>query len=534
MTRLKMVAGSAGNGKSTKLIEQAINASLQRKSVYIMTPTHTAKDNIKKGLNEKLQEEYGHVPSNQLRIKMMQELVYKVHVGLNSYRGEEIVLIDEMSMVDMTTFKALFWDMKNLDNAEITAYGDIKQLPAVRENSFAEVLFRNNISDSFWDWTKQAYDEDMVTLIAPESWELEDRNVELEILTHNYRLNKLGFDSYDESYIDTLLENTIYYSNESDYEKIIVHAINNYVLIITPTHARGEEVNDYVYSYFDEESESELSPFEVFPFVKLIGDTKVYLNPNHHDLAALKSAFDFVSEVPKGFKMSKAEYTAYIVVNVAQGATVDNAVYYMGNTPIPDGKVQSFYNYNRLFTAITRSRNLTQLVGDKREISRQLDIFPESAQQRLEYRHAKETVSLLFDHLYALSNALTKEEVYELYMKLFNEELPNAETRKQLEMFDVVSTPYTPERLALAFKDYDDSKVLNGMVDYKSLLYKKHVSEVNGSNKKGKTGGGKVQKWIDSLEDKTEVRTDVEELSVRKFKAKYGMEKKNVTKALGM
>lgn len=527
MTKLRVVAGSAGNGKTTKLIEQAINASLQRKSVYIMTPTHTAKSNIKNGLNQKLEEEYRHVPSNSLRIKMLQELVFKVHVGMNSYRGQEVVLIDEMSMVDMTTLKALLWDMKNITDAEITAYGDVKQLPVINGNSFAEVLFKNNVNGDFWKWAKDAYDEDMITLIAPESWELDDDNVELEVLSQNYRLNKIGFEGYDEEYITALFDNTIDYSDneDKDYESVIATSVDEYNLIMTPTYRRGDEVNAYVKSFFGERAK------EVFPFIKIIGDKKVYLNPDHHDMEALKNAFNFMNEIPEDFDMDKSELTAYIVVNVAQGATVDNAVYYMGDKSIPDGKVQSFYSYNRLFTAITRSRNLTQLVGNKYEIARQLNLFPQSAQDRLEYRHAKETVTLLFEHLYQLRKELTKEEVYELYIKLFNEELPDTDTRHQLQTFDVISTPYSVERLMLAFEDYDDSDTLNGVIDYKSLLYKGHISEVRSASKKGK---GKIQKWVDSLEDKTEVIKDVETLSRTKFNAKHGMNKQQVAKALGM
>ena len=53
-TKLKIVAGQPGVGKSTRLIEDGINTILNHKSVFVMTPTHTAKQNLQAEIDRQM------------------------------------------------------------------------------------------------------------------------------------------------------------------------------------------------------------------------------------------------------------------------------------------------------------------------------------------------------------------------------------------------------------------------------------------------------------------------------------------------
>lgn len=531
MTRLKIVAGSAGSGKSTQLLSDGLDYLMQMKSVFIMTPTHTAKENLVNKIDDMLAEAYKDPTTPKIKISNLEKLKYSVHV-LYGYRGEEVVLIDEMSMINVPTLKMLFWDTYFLPSIQIVAYGDAKQIDAVQGNSMIEELLRLNIETDLWQWVKDAYENATFnTLVPPDNWRLEGP-VEFKTMLHNYRLNNLGYTGYNDEYIEALFDKAIDHSNDdSDYSDIILEATKNYVLITSPTHDRGSEVNTYIREAYPD------TYSQVFPFVKQTNGTKVYLNPEHPNQDMLHAKFPFVKDVPSNEKSSNLEYTGYVVVDVSQGATVENSLYYFGNKHIPRGKVKSFYNYNRLFTAITRSRNLTQLVGNTKEIRKQLDIFPVSAKKRLEYRVADKTVTELFTRLYGMRNAsLSLDEIYELYMKLFDIVTPDEATMRELDDYNVSSNPYTKAQLVLKFKDYDVSEAMKqqGAIDipnYKKLIYDTHITS---SRKNARAGKGKAQLWVATLseDELAEVKEDLDKLSVRKFKAKYKQDKRQVEKAI--
>lgn len=65
-------------------------------------------------------------------------------------------------------------------------------------------------------------------------------------------------------------------------------------------------------------------------------------------------------------------------------------------------------------------------------------------------------------------------------------------------------------------------------------FYTDEISIINANNGAKRAGRGKVQKYINSLSDSElmNLKADVNALSVRKFKDKYNMAKKNVVKAL--
>lgn len=538
MTKMKVVAGAPGVGKSTRLIEDGVQAILLGNAVYITTPTNTARNNLIEKIDELLKEEgHKHFDKND-RAEALKSLRGNIHLIGADYQAEDFILIDEISMISVGVFKSLLFDANPLPDVQIVAYGDAKQLPAIHANSVIEMLLRENISTDLWEWVKEAYEDAPSVMVPPANWRLEG-DVEFETMLINYRLNELGFDGYDAEYIDTLFANAIDYSDDDtkDYSAEIIAAVENYSLIMTSTHERGEEVNAYIKQSYGTNASG------IMPFVKSSSDTKVYLNPENKDQESLHKAFPFIKDVDSTVNQNGLEPTAYVVVDIAQGATVDNAVYYFGDTKIPNG-VQNFYSYNRLYTAITRSRNLTKLIGDMSEVRKQLNLFPMSAQQRLEYRFAQRTMKELFNRMYVMTQEITEDEAYSLFMKLFNEGVPDGKVQQELIDYNVTSKPYTLKQMVLRFKDYDvtQGQLKSGsfVVDYKVKFYDENISRANSEKMIGKAnakGRGKVQNWINSLsqEELNQVKRDVQVLSVRKFADKYNkMAKKNVISALGL
>lgn len=71
----------------------------------------------------------------------------------------------------------------------------------------------------------------------------------------------------------------------------------------------------------------------------------------------------------------------------------------------------------------------------------------------------------------------------------------------------------------------------SGYQKYRNVYYPKHISS---SRQSARSGKGKVQLWVSTLSEKelAEVKSDLETLSVRKFKAKYKQDKRQVEKAI--
>lgn len=518
-TKLTVIAGRPGSGKSTKLIQDGINAILGGKSLYVMTPTHSAR----RSLQSAIDYQYGNELS-ATRKEALRKLRYSIHV-LNGYALQEIILIDEMSMVSVPAlFNLLYRTQYVKPTPEIHMYGDLAQLPVIKGNSVIEELIRANVEGNVWDWAKNAYENvDFTSLPAPASWHLE-HDIEFKVLLENYRLQAEGFTDYNKEYFSYLLDHVI--DKAEDYKQALIDAVEKMALIVSPTHNRGAQVNKMLQEHYGK------SWYEVAPFVKMPKDTKVYLNPANEQLPELKKAFKFLEVLPDVNDMNKVDFTAYVVTNVAQGATVDYAVYFLGDDAIPDGKTQHHYSYNNFVVSVSRSRQATQLIGKKKSFEKMIDIVPISAQQRLQHHKSDKAINLLFENLYARNDELTADQIYQLYLNIFNDiDESNLAQADELRDYGIISTPLSKKEMILKFKDYDTMRGMAVHNNY-ALIYRDYIQSINKENAKGK---GKVQQFIQSLtpEKLAELKADTESLSVRKFAEKYNkMAKKNVVKAL--
>lgn len=511
MITMKVVVGNPGTGKSTRLIQDAVDYILRGKSVFIMTPTNTAKDNLISSIGKEFENEKHSIKIDAPRMNALDIISKSIHV-LYGYSGEDVILMDEIGMIGTEKLMEIR-GVVGTRNIDIIGYGDIKQLPAIRTAGILEVLFRNTIKHDFWNKIRTVYEDgEIQALNAPEGWGI-NTSVGFEVLKKNYRLNKIGFDSYGPEYIDELANKTIDYSDcDKAYEDVLVDAIENYKLIIVPDHTtREREVYEILQRHYGVEEADKHMPFVTI-------DTKVYLNPNHINKSRIKDAYPFLKELPG--KIKKVVYTASVVVDVTQGATVDDAIYYLGDSDIPN---THFYNYNRFFTAITRSRNMTQLVGKKSQFLKHYDTVPSTiSYDRVMYHKAELAKIELFNKLNSEEIKETSfDKVYDFYVDIYNSLTSDSESK----VFNISDEIYTKNELREKFKGYDvrRSSVDRISVDYRALFYEKN-----------KTRNGRTKNMLKSMsnEEVDELRYDIENLTQKDFKIKYNREKKNVKRTL--
>lgn len=512
-TKMKIIAGEPGTGKTQRLVNDAIDKLLQNKTVRIVTPTHSAKENILSRINEMKD-----IETDVKRLVTLYQLSSKVSV-LYGYKGEDVILIDEISMISIPMLFNLLYQTIDIEGAEIIGYGDAKQLPVIKGNSIIENLLRYNLTVDTWEWVKQAYDNvDFEQLVAPKSWKLSDP-IDFVVLRTNYRLNSLGYNGYNSKYIQDVIDNTLY-DKYNKYEDIILSANSDNVLIITPDHtSRGAQVNDIINKHYGSEA------YKHMPFVKEISGSKVYINPYYEYNVGKLNFLDMIDKKKLDKSKIKYEYTGYVVVNVAQGVTVDDVLYFIGNGDIPNN-LKSFYTRNNLYTAITRSRNMTQTVGRVDVLNEMLNNLPMSPQMRLQHVVSNQAVKNLFDNLSSIQQELSIDEIYDMYLNIFSNTDVKGPLGDELESYNIINVALNKNELMNEFGKYNDDI---SIIKYKEIIYDKHISDVNSENKKGK---GKIQQWVESLSnDKlNDVKDDIDKLSVRKFKAKWNMNKQLVVK----
>lgn len=518
---IAVLAGQPGTGKTYELVKRAVDDLVAYHSVWVVTPTHSSREAIRAIIDQQLSSE---------TITACQEALKKLRYSIGvrtGYSGETRIYLDEASMFPLNALMALFYQSEAVDDVHITLVGDLKQLPAIKSSSVMEVLVSNNIDMDIWEWTKQAYEViGFETMEAPASWRI-GTPIEFEALLDNYRLQELGFIGYNEDYLNHVVANTIDRSadtnqGEADYSDVILEALYDYRLIIAPTHARGKIVDDYVATKYGDGAISE------FPFVRDNKSKKVYHNPKHKDLERLEREFPFIPVVGYGVSPEDLSLTAYSSVDSAQGITTNRGVlFFMGDKPIPSGKTQHHYSRNQLYTAITRGKGEAQLVGRKASFERMLSILPQSSQERLHYVKAERAVGELFKLLEKQKTEQTFGYIYDLYKRVFASTDLGKMTAEVVNS-NVSSDIYTPDRLRLAFKAYDDDKAGSlGRPKYRELLYTTYISETRGNSKRGT---GKVQKHLSSLTpDKlAQIKEDVNALSQSVFKNTYGLSKQSV------
>ena len=542
--KLNVIVGTPGTGKSYRLVNKVIEQFKNKKSIYVMAPTYTAKERIIVGYKERLDN---HVITDiQYR-----QLCRDTHVLQYSYKNEEIIFIDEFSMLDISDWYSLLFRVegemrKKQINIYLNSYGDVKQLPPVKNNGTLGVLLRVNYNKFNHDRDKEFSEFvakdlykniDKEELQPPKDWNGVIDQVNLKVLHTNYRLasNYDNIADYDEDFYDYVFSNNVLeLEDDAKYCDSIANMIKEKYLIIVPTHNIGQIIDNYMKNNLTSEELQSTAPF-------LRKDSKIYKNP----YCDIDYKFDFVTNVPEEYDtlVDKYKYSFYSTVHSCQGATVDNVAFVTMNYRV-NPHVKDFYSNNMLYTALSRARKNSYFLGDgsifqfMRENYSKLNTT--SFNSKIQRDAAKKTYNTLKDKY--PQEKLTYQQVIDLYKTKFTEAIN--EDSGVIDTAMTIDNKFRPKLLS----DNDIMAILNKRSKNKKVGY--HIDEpwyneqyrlwfnnvkIRRSARAGKIGGkhSSVGEWLDSLSDDelNKVIADMY-LSRRKFATKYHHDKRSVKRLL--
>lgn len=516
VTKIEAFIGEPGTGKTYNLSHLAKKLIQKGESVHVVCPTKSARDNVKSVYDEFLDKQL--IDSNENFI--LKSSTQVLH-GYDDSKATNLI-IEEAGLVEVTVLHGLLHIAQIVPNVHIYMYGDIKQLQPVQGTSIIEKIIRVNELNGdapFWEWVaKCAYTEiEEQELQVPYDWQLPKLKIEMSILRKNYRLNKQGFNSYNDDYYDYQIDNTV---TKDDYSEELKYAIEHDYLIISPTKDRGKQVNDFISNVYE-------NAMYVAPFI--VVRNEIYLNPFHERYNDISEKFYFMKKIKKEVaeNIPGVKWTAFITTHQAQGATVDAICYYMGNKKIWKTH-KNHYNNNQLYTAVTRSRNAVMLLGLSDSFKEMRSIYPSDAKENLGGIRKKAAMEQLIEDLTKARKHPNANAIYDMFnFYMSDDEIIGEYELKMLNYYKVPQETYSQRYVVSQVNRR--VQTIEGFSTLSKWLSdnKKKANSKNAS----KTRKSKVQKWIDSLDDNEmkEVKQDVNDLSIRKFKEKYNYDKRYIT-----
>lgn len=547
-----LVIGEPGVGKSYELITRAILDKQIGRRVYIMTPTHASKKSLRSNIEKRANE-----AKTSGDYDLIMSLQSDVHVGENAYFNQQSVYIDEIGQTNTTVFNSMLLQLQGVPNANVYLFGDIRQLQPVKNFSPLESLLRENVvGGDFWKFVSDNCYEDFNynVFTAPKAWRI-NSDIHVNLLRTNHRLNKLGYTAYDNKFYDNIIE-TVVEASDLEYAQILKKQLAKHSAILVATKKRGQHADELIKSVledeareiFDEQNEvTDEAEFieqyvdnrfkEVATFIKY--KERVYLNPNNENYAELRKEIDGVPTIEESMNYlsddePEFEYHVWATVHAMQGITIKSVTFFMGNEKIGRSR-KEHYSTNLLYTSITRASDEIVLLGLKDSFLKMRNQQPENPQNIFGHKRAIQAKNILFSQLQKTPVAYSWSEVFDLYMNIFNNFQMTIPEQEEIEAFDIKNLPYTERELHLQFKNYKEfgDKFFN----YKKMFYEDYRYVVKSNASKGNhglKGKGSVQQWVRALSDEglEELHEDVDNLSVRKFKAKYDKTLVSVKKAL--
>lgn len=488
-----LILGSAGTAKSTNLVSHLIEYISKGDSVYVMTPTHAVKSTIKSIIED-------HYSGLIEDVKYKYMALSSVHVLSDSFNGENVIMIDEVGLTNSSHLYSIFHQTRNI-NATIIMYGDAKQLNPVNGASPLEKLLRINITGPYWKSIRSEYKFESNKLVAPAEWNI-DEEIQLTILKDNYRLSSnTNFSDYNTDFFQDALRNVI---QKEDYSDELREAVASKKFIITVTHAQGKQIDHTLSNYYDVKKSA---------YFKRIG-TDIYLNDDHENYNELKKKFNFIEDWNKR-KSDEFEYSFYSTVHKAQGATVDDVAFFIGN----DRVLKHMYTFPLFYTALSRARLTVVLLGKKDSFIQMYDANPSQKKAaNLDIVNHKAIIKL-FDYLQQSDRAHTFHEVTHYYENFYKDMLIELNTLDN-NMLDEIG-------LKKAFKDYTYDKIIIGFGvenprNYHKLFYENNLLELNHESHLNK---GSIQKYILSLtsDEQEQLSADLKDRHFKseKFQKKY-------------
>lgn len=535
---IHFIMGEPGTGKSHSLIKKAMGMVQDIKSLYIMAPTHVAKQRLIKGFNSS----YSSMDS-----ACVTKLIVSTSVLQYRYAGERIIFIDEVSMLKTDDLYALLYKIQQTQyDVDIYAFGDVKQLPAIG-TGILQVLFNANakkfplIKKDFWAWVNNYLYEDLPDepLEIPGTWKTAVKNIDLKILRKNYRLNSIdGVQAYDNEFFNYAFREKI--QDADDYSSLIENAVENNYLMIVPTHSRGAQINEVMKEKYGDKMKY------YAPFV--MHNKKIFKNTN----CKIDYDFDFAKTNNSVMANVKSEeYSFYVTAHAVQGCEVDRVCFYLGKDRIGKLNLQH-YNKNLLYVALSRGRKDWLLLGEKDQFLLMTTIEPENPSILLNHQKQQEALEKTIEGVAVSEKLMNCDEIYEAYLETFDD-LIHCDTTSNEDVLNVSgSIDYKPYTKTHVLSMFDPTNHVNDkysselMAKGYGFLYADYCAKrmQEGQSKGGKKGGkvsGKVngkisqtEKWISQLSDVDyeKMKDDFKNMSARVFQREYGHKKRSVEKYL--
>lgn len=153
--RISIITGGPGKGKTTTLnLLLAVNERFYKRDVCLMAPTGRAARRMKESTGD-----MAFTIHSKLNLKGDDEEIQE-EIGINEIT-ENLVIIDEMSMVDSRLFSKVMKALKG--NSRVVLVGDVDQLPSVGAgNVFAELINSGVIPTTVLDVPFRQAEEDLI------------------------------------------------------------------------------------------------------------------------------------------------------------------------------------------------------------------------------------------------------------------------------------------------------------------------------------------------------------------------------------
>ncbi|MCT3072133.1 AAA family ATPase, partial [Leuconostoc citreum] len=175
VTNIKAFIGEPGTGKTYQLTHMVNDLINQGQSIYIMNPTKSARNNVRKAFKEMLE-------AGDMSYDNYKEAFKSTNV-LHGYQDNPSnnIFIDESAMIDLSAFYALLYSTIGMEDVHIYLFGDMKQIEPVNGDSILKTLIQKTMpSDdtrNIWQYVADTLYSDMENIIvdSPEAWKLDSK-----------------------------------------------------------------------------------------------------------------------------------------------------------------------------------------------------------------------------------------------------------------------------------------------------------------------------------------------------------------------
>lgn len=410
---ISITLGEPGSGKTTKLIEEAMEILAKGESLYILSPTHKSKSQLNKAINKAVET----IGNNTYK-----ELFSSLHVLGNNYVGEDNILLDEISMLSLDNLYSILFKARH-HAKKMLMFGDIGQLPPPRGVGTLEYLLRYNSRvlnidpHNFWKGISSLYEQSTnIELNIPRQWKDDIYSINLNILQKNYRLNfESGLTHYDDNFYDYVFKLII---EKDDYTQELVNSLKESSLIIAPSHSLINNIDDLLQSHYGNNYN------QVAPFVR-VGSRgtggKTYVNPEHPHYAQLLNRFYSIGAMPNNTTENYTP-TSAVTAHYIEGIENDGVTFYLGKREITKSNNNThFLNNNMLFTAVSRAKNPDKVVllGKRETFEKMRQTMPieiDITANNIVNQNAKKNTMTKIKNS---SNILPVDDIYNLFLEEF-------------------------------------------------------------------------------------------------------------------